>query len=213
LERAQSYVAVYAGQLGAIIGEEGYVQNAEWRTPRALDRGQRVARAQRRLSSEFLLVRIEGSWFGARNVHRVDGRPVEARDEFASALVESPSTLMAIWPDNIRYNIGDFERTINVPTYALTILSPNNFQRFSFDKERERTIENVQTWEVQFSEIASPTMVRGLDGGDRHAQGMLWISPETGEILKTEIVFEFESADTVEATMVVPTRPVKNSDC
>ena len=202
LARMQTYVAAYEGLLGMLIGEEEYVQNATWRgggRPLTV-----VGRERRRLSSDFLLLSVGTRWFAVRSVLRVDGVPVEARENFASDVAESPARLIPNWPDNTQYNIGDFQRSINVPTFALTFLRPENFHRFSFEKGLERKIENVNTWELRFSEVVRPTLVRGSDGKNLYARGKLWVGPETGEILKTEIVFEGESSGTdYQATVLV----------
>ena len=60
LERAGRYVADYEGQLGTVIGEEEYVQNAAWlggNTPPTV-----VKRERRRLASDFLLLQVRARW-------------------------------------------------------------------------------------------------------------------------------------------------------
>jgi len=188
LERAVTYVSEYEELLGMIIGEEEYVQNATWM--RAGPPSRVTRRQQRRLRSDFLLLPILEEWYGVRNVLRVDGLRVEASETF----LESPEEIIANRTD-AQHNIGDFARTFNVPTFALTLLRPKNINRFSFEKRDEDRIDDVETWEIDFSEVVSPTMVRGSNGEDRFAKGRFWISPETGEVLRTELVFEVDSAE------------------
>ena len=186
LERAETYVSEYEQQLGMIIGEENYVQNATWMTrgfPNSV-----AQRQQRRLRSDFLLLPILEQWYGVRNVLRVDGLPVEAPATFP----ESPEEIIANRTD-AQHNIGEFARTFNVPTFALTLLRPDNINRFSFEKRDEDRIDDVNTWEIEFSETVSPTVVRGSNGDDRFATGRFWISPESGEVLRTELVFDVDS--------------------
>jgi hypothetical protein len=190
LERAQKYVAAYEAQLGTLIGEEDYVQDAEWKGVRSLER---------RMSSDFLLTRIGPAWVGARNVLRVDGRPAEGKTtDFAKALNGSRESvaaqIRAVLEDNARYNIGDIGRTINVPTFPITILRPDVIRRFSFKKGPEVKIDSVTTWEIRFTEDAHPTLVRGFDGKDQYEHGRVWIDPETGEVLKTETVIDSKGA-------------------
>src|ERR1700676_1346037 len=74
LERAQNYVAEYETQLGTLIGEEDYVQRAEWK--RAVLRGGNIQAARsldRHMTSDFLLTRVGATWVGARDVREVDG--------------------------------------------------------------------------------------------------------------------------------------------
>ena len=197
LSHASEYVIAYEAQLETIIGEEEYLQQAEWRTQRSIGLGTtwKVDKERRLLSSDFLLMPIEGRWYGVRNVRQVDGLPVESGDDFASDLPLTPSEMLATWPDNVRYNIGSFERTFNIPTFALTVLRRINQRRFTFEKREERLIDGMTAWEVRFSEVDSPTLVQGLEGENRFATGTFWIQPETGEVLETELAFEMTKGD------------------
>jgi hypothetical protein len=190
LERAVGYVSAYEEQLGSVIGDEDYSQTAVWGGGRS---------QRRRLSSEFLLTRVENNWFGVRNVLHVNNpelgtarQPPEVGDryDFSAMFAQPPDQIVQklneIARSNTRYNIGDFVRTFNVPTYSLTILRPANFRRFTFERGSEGRIETILAWEVRFSEIAHPTMIRELNGNDQPQQGSFWIDPNTGRILKTE---------------------------
>lgn len=187
MARATGYVSDYEEQLGTLIGEEEYVQDAAWlgpTFPRTI-----VARDRRRLSSDFLLLQVRERWYGVRNVLRVDGVPVEVPDVFPESLEEVLETRT-----DAQYNIGDFARNFNVPTFALTFLRSGNLGRFSFEQDGGRTIEGVRAWEIRFSETVSPTLVRGANGEDRPAHGIFRVDPETGRVFSTEVVFEGESA-------------------
>jgi hypothetical protein len=193
LERAQNYVVAYEEQLGTIIGEETYDQTAIWHGSRL--RGMKVETQRRRMSSDFLLTRVAGEWYGVRNVQVVDLKPVTGkRPDFAGILKQSPDAvaeqLDEISRNNRRYNIADFTRTFNVPTFPLTILHRSNFGRFTFEKADETTIGNVMTWEIRFAEVLHPTMIQDLLGNDQPQHGRLWIDPETGKVLKTETLID-----------------------
>jgi hypothetical protein len=187
LERAVSYVDNYEEELGMIIGAEEYVQNATWmsrtRRPTSV-----IDRERRRLRSDFLLLPFEDRWYGVRSVITVDGNPVEAPE----TLPTSTEEIIANRTDT-QYNIGGFERTFNVPTFALTFFRSDNLDRFSFEKRGDDRIEGYETWEIRFSEEVSPTLVRGSDGESRYANGRIWVDPTTGKILRTEIVFEVDT--------------------
>jgi hypothetical protein len=183
MERAQNYVKAYEGQLGTLIGQEDYNQTAKW--------SRRFGTQRRRMSSDFLLSRIEGEWFGVRNVLTVDQRRVDGkRPDFARILAQSPVSaaeqLEEITAANRRYNIGDFIRTFNVPTFPLKILLSSNVGRFVFEKETEMKIGDTPVWEIRFSEVSHPTMIHDLKNNDQAQQGKLWIDPDTGTVLKTE---------------------------
>jgi hypothetical protein len=195
LERAQSYVAAYEEQLGSVIGEEDYKQTAVW------DQRGRGTRIQRRnMSSDFLLTRIGKEWFGVRNVLVVNReRIVDKPADFSKILSKPPESavrdLMDINNSNWSYNIGDFTRTFNVPTYPLKIFYGSNPSRFTFEKGPEQKIGDVVTWEVGFSEVVHPTMIRDLRNNDQVQHGRLWIEPNTGRILKTETLIDARTGD------------------
>jgi hypothetical protein len=196
MERAQDYIAAYEEQLGTLIGEEEYNQTAIWDASRP--GGLRVGSRRRRLISDFLLVRVGETWFGARNVQRVDLARIEGkRADFGGILRESPQSIVQhlkeLSDSNTRYNIGDFIRTFNVPTFPLTILHRSNFARFTFEKGPERKIDNVMTWEVRFSEVVHPTLIRDLKGRDQTERGRFWIDPDSGRILKTENLIDAQT--------------------
>jgi hypothetical protein len=196
LEHAQNYVANYEEQLGAIIGEEAYRQTAVWDGTRP--GGLRVGRQRRQMSSDFLLTRVESEWYGVRNVRTVDGKPVsDNQADFAKILTQSPDTAAAqldeISKNNRRYNLGDFIRTFNVPTYPLKVLYRSNFRRFVFELKGKTSIGDVMVWEIRFTEVLHPTMITDLSGDDQPQHGTLWIDPATGEVLKTETVIDARS--------------------
>lgn len=115
LVRAREYVVAYEQGLRTIIGEEEYLQEAEWRIERqnGLAKTWQTERTRRQLSSDFLMVPIDGRWYGVRQVHEMDGLPVEYDGDLNAfrSVVRSPAELLTTWPDNVQYNIGSFQRT------------------------------------------------------------------------------------------------------
>jgi hypothetical protein len=196
LERARVYVEQYEEQLGTLIGQEDYVQTAVWTSagqPPEITGPIRGGgrREQRRLSSDFLLIRVGSTWLGVRNVLNLDGYPVkQEEEEFDAIFKDSPEAIVqrlkAIQQVNSRYNIGDFMRTINVPTFPLTFLRQANIARFRFEKANEKKIDNVKTWGVRFVETSHPALVRSLNGEDEYTHGTFWIDSETGTVRKVE---------------------------
>jgi len=206
LERAQNYVTRYEEELGNLIGQEEYSQSASWQGSRGLTE-------RRRMSSDFLLVRTGETWFGTRNVLRVDGLRVDAKKKNSADLLGGPPEtlrrqLSEIDRDNARYNVGDFLRTFNVPTFPLTLLVKANLRRFSFEKISEKKLENVKAWEIRFVEVGSPTLLRGFNGEDRAQHGRLWIEPETGRVLRTENVVDAKEEQTTYQARIVVTYKV-----
>jgi hypothetical protein len=92
--------------------------------------------------------------------------------------------------ENARYNLGVVERTINVPMVALDFLSRRNRWRLSFRKRDEEQLHGRTVWAVTFSERERPTLVKTPQGRDRPARGILWIDPEDGSVLRTDLEFD-----------------------
>jgi hypothetical protein len=57
----------------------------------------------------------------------------------------------------------------------------------------------ADTWEIDYEEVTTPTVIQG-DGQDAKSHGRIWVDPETGRILITELVNE---AKTVRTTIRV----------
>lgn len=196
LKLAQNYVANYEEKLGSIIGEETYKQTAVWDGTRP--GGLRVGRQRRQMLSDFLLTRIDSEWYGVRNVRAVDGKPVTDKPmDFGKILTQSPDAAVAqlgeISKNNRRYNIGDFTRTFNVPTFPLKVLYRSNFRRFVFELKGKTSIGDVMVWEIHFTEVVHPTMIVDLSGDDQPQHGTFWIDPDNGEVLKTETLIEAQT--------------------
>jgi hypothetical protein len=127
LARATQYVAQYEADLGNLIGAEEYVQ-----TSVLLDNGNppRVAkRTQRRTSSDFLIIQVGTEWAALRKVNRVDGLKVkEVVPSFADAFDDSPEAnakrLRDMKTESTEYNLGEVQREMNLPTFALRVLRP-----------------------------------------------------------------------------------------
>src|SRR6187399_3273464 len=135
--KASAYVESYEARLGGLVAEENYAQHL-------LRDGQRSPAGQkRRLKSDFMLVK-----FGAdepftpyRDVLEVDGTPVADRTTrleqlFLQPGAEARTSAARITNESARYNLGRFQRNINVPTLALEYLKPGNIERCRFQTPR-----------------------------------------------------------------------------
>ena len=197
LARAGAYVMSFARELAGIVGEEHYVQEAT---------------AERtELRSDLLLVRVGGAlgYEQYRDVFEVDGRPVRDRAERISALLNAPAgsaddLRRRIIDENARFNIGDIMRTMNVPLLVLEFLAPKNQYRFKFKRVTDRvprtfTRESTPTaafrvstevWVVEYQEREPATMIRTAEGRDLPSRGRVWVEPDTGRVLMTELLSE-----------------------
>lgn len=202
LDRAADYVASFTADFSNVVAEERYLQQVAGRQAPPVVRGGAsiVASAsgwqRRELVSDYLLVRIPGSdlWVPFRDVFEVDGKPVrERQDRVATLLIRSTGAALEqaqkILEESARYNIGEVERTMNMPLLALGFLGREQQQRFRLTLGREDTSVGAGAWIVNFQERIRPTFVRSLDGRDLFSSGRMWIEP-TGRVVKTELVIQ-----------------------
>ncbi|MGH9200309.1 MAG: hypothetical protein ACRD2A_03630 [Vicinamibacterales bacterium] len=188
MRRAHAYVAVYEDhQLSSLIAREEYHQQS-------LHPDERV-RAERTLLSDYMLFQLppKEDWFALRDVHEVNGKPVADRDVRLKMLFTEPRNrveelAMAIDQESARFNLGDVPRTVNLPTFALRFLRPANRKRFDFKKEAEERVGDAVTWVVGYRETDSPTFSATIEGKDVAASGRFWIDPESGAVLRTEMI-------------------------
>jgi len=197
LTRAAAYVARFERDLASIIAEERYVQDVVGgRTPE-----------HRELTSDLLLLRPAGSsaYVQFRDVFEVDGQSIRPRDERLRRFAANPNAVSAahIVEESARYNIGDIERTINVPLLPLTFLLADNQWRFRFTtaKAGDNGAANAlpdsphftvttEIWIVEYREVERRTLIRKTDGRDIPARGRFWIEPRSGRVLMSELVAE-----------------------
>jgi hypothetical protein len=196
LGRAAEYSAAYLQKLSSIVAEERYVQRSGpdlvSRTPLP---GLRTGERERRLRSDFVIVPGLGAgspWLGIREVLEVDGRPIEGEHGRLEALLsdkraDTASRLRALADRQARYNLGDLYRTINVPTLPLEFLLRDRQDRFRFKRSGVTTMRGVPVWTVTFKERQRPTLIRTPEGRDVVSEGVFWIDPGTGAVLRTEL--------------------------
>ena len=187
LARARDYVDKYQRDLAMIVSEERYEQEVRFPAPplsRSRDLTQKTI-----LRSDFLLVRDSaGSWVPFRDVFERDGVMLRDREERLSKLfLANPGTAFEqarrIVDESARYNVGNINRNINLPTLALIFLTPAYRDRFEFT---DRGLDGA-TRVVQFRETGHPTYVATTGGRDLPVTGRYWIDEATGRIERTEL--------------------------
>jgi hypothetical protein len=204
LARAGAYVLEFQNQLSGIVAEETYVQDEKVRSGTALsdafDRPQDLSMGRmprhRELKSDLLLVKPAGAdrWIQFRDVFEVDHKPIRDRNERLLKLFIEPSSSTKeqaerIVDDSTRYNIGNLQRTVNVPVLALVILDPDNQWRFQF-KRVEAGSSKDSTWVIQYQEVKPQTMIRAAFNRDLPTHGRFWIEPGTGRVRRSELIAE-----------------------
>ena len=202
MTRAGAYVVKYQQDFSLLLADERYLQevrNTNQDAARDASRapeGPGTTPEVRVLVSEFALVRVHDAdrtlWLAFRDVVDVDGHAVRDRQERLERLFLTPpadalAQARAIAFESARYNIGDMVRTVNVPTLALEFLETAAQRRSSFGKKAEELVEGVRAWVVSFEERARPALIRTPRGQDVKTKGLVWIDPDTGRILKTEL--------------------------
>jgi hypothetical protein len=212
LVRAGDYVREFQRQLSSTVSEETYFQEVVPIV--APDANANVRYERRQLRSNLLLLRPENSitWVQFRDVLEVDGNPVPDRDDRLAGLLVDPTALTServnrLRSESARYNIGDIERTLNVPVLPLVILSPRVQSQFRFrvdspgqERARDRSAAplpetpnfrvSAEVWVVRFEERTRPTLVRTPEGASILSKGRFWIEPQSGRVLMSEMIAE-----------------------
>jgi len=199
LASAAAYMIRFSDTFTSVVAEERYLQVASGRnTVSGSGRGASTfaSGAQRReLVSDFLLIKLPNvdHWVPMRDVFAVDGQPVREREDRLLRLLTRPgdTNLMlakAIVDESARYNIGDLQRTINLPLLAMGFLDARQQDRFEFKVEKEEPSVRPGAWLLTYRERKKPTVVQTPDGRSLFASGKVWVLP-SGEIVRTEIGF------------------------
>jgi hypothetical protein len=211
LTRVGEYVVRFQQQISGMVAEELYVQNS--------DKSERPFVTHRELKSDLLLLKTESEANGYvqfRDVYEVDGDPVRDRDDRLAQLFIHPSEsakkqAAQIMNESARYNIGTVERNINTPMLVLILFDPTYQHRFKYSvsTEHKGTPRGLpksdafklaaDAWEIDYEEVVTPTVIQS-DKQDAKSHGRVWVDPETGRILITELVNE---AKTVRSTIRV----------
>jgi len=205
LARAGAYVVDLQRQLSGIVAEEHYVQDVRASGVGQMTRSGLPSERHRELKSDLLLVRPVGAdrWVQFRDVFEVDGRPVRDRNQRLMTLFVTPSSTTANQAEQIanessRYNIGNLQRTVNLPVLALAILEPRQQSRFVFKRiekggtapVRSAVAAATTVWVIGYREVESQTMIRTTNLRDMPARGRFWIEPDTGQVLASELIAE-----------------------
>jgi len=199
LASAAAYMVRFADTFSSVVAEERYLQVATGKSMvSGSGRGASPSQAgpeRRELVSDFLLIKLPDvdRWVPLRDVFAVDGQPVREREERLLRLLTRPGDTgvmlaAAITGESARYNIGELERTINMPLLALGFLDVRQQGRFEFKVEKEDPAVRPGAWLVTYREREKPTVVQTPDGRSLFASGKVWVLPG-GEIVRTEIGF------------------------
>jgi hypothetical protein len=189
MRRVHEYVGVYEDhELSTVMARERYHQ--QWLAADATLKGERT------LLSDYLLLQLPNEdWVPLRDIYDVDGEPVVDRahrleDVFTGPREGLGARAMRMAENNAkRFDLGDpYFRTMNLPTFALRVLRAANRKRIEFDKVAEENIDGIQAWVVAFREAKGPTFSATTEGADVPAHGRFWVEPDTGVVLRSEMI-------------------------
>jgi hypothetical protein len=184
MKRVERYVGDYGEKASIVVCTERYQQDT---------RGSGSAPRTRTLVSDFALVYADAihGWLGFRDVVEVDGHAVADReDRLAHVLMGSEGRFdeaRRLNDESARFNIGSIERNFNVPTTVLFYFSPENRYRFKFTA---KTVGADGTWEIAFRETETPTLIRTPEGDSIRSVGTIWVQPDSGTVVRTELQLE-----------------------
>lgn len=188
IARVRAFAERYHHDAPSLVAHEEYVQNATY--------GTRTAEHQV-TTADLVMVRLpaDAGWVAFRDVLTVNKRPVRDREERLLALLQSPepsalAQARRIAQESARFNLGRITRTMNVPNMALDYLQPRHGARIRFEPLRNETIEGRPVVVLRFEELAGPSLVRNLAGRDLLARGRVWAEPDSGAIVRTELLLE-----------------------
>ena len=189
LARAGQYVVEYRQVFSNVVAQEDYRQ----------EYSNGPQRQRRDSHADLVFVNLPGplSWATFRDVYEVDGNKVHDRSArleklFVEAAAETAATrARTILAESSRFNLGPVVRSVNIPTLALLFLDPANQGRFRFEAKGRRKIDGLSAVEIALEERDRPTLVRGGPNRDAPATGRVWIEPESGAVLRTDVEYDF----------------------
>ncbi len=196
LARAADYTAGYFETLTSFVAEERYVQRTSLSRPgQPRLPGASEADGSRLLRSDFVIVPGLGAgspWLGVREVLEVDGKAVDGEHGRIEALLKdgaagTAARLRALADAQARFNLGALYRTINVPTLPLEFLLRERQDRLRFKRLDDAVMHGARVWRVTFRERVRPTLIRTPEGRDVLSEGVFWIAPDTGAVVRTEL--------------------------
>jgi len=147
------------------------------------------------INSDFLLVQlgIDGEgWMPFRDTFEVKGKKLRQRDDRLLKLFTSGDKgrfdkAAQYSSASAKHNLGNVDRTINIPTLAMMFLHPRVNERFEFVDGGEETLGGRILRKAVFKEVARPTLIKTTRNRDLALTGTIWIDPFTGAVVKTDM--------------------------
>jgi hypothetical protein len=198
------YVMNYEQQFALLVSEEHYQQEL-LRPPNPGDNlsrtnpggGMRAGGAMNVLSfkSDFILVQLgmdgEG-WMPFRDAFEVKGKKLRNRADrmlklFLNNDKDAFEKAARLNEASAKHHLGNVARTINIPTLGMMLLHPRVNERFEFTDGGEEHIAGRIVRRANYREMARPTLIKTTRGRDLALNGVIWIDPFSGAVVKTEM--------------------------
>jgi hypothetical protein len=162
----------------------------------------------RRLGSDILLLRLpSGGFYGFRDVAQVDGEDVSERGERIRRLFlgqgRDPNETRALIEESARFNIGDVQRDLNLPTLILPLLlsdTAEDIERIDLEPESDEPRDDG-TCAVSFREARGPYLVGTPEGRELPLRGTLYVTPENGWLERVSIQAGRPAREHIELTV------------
>lgn len=201
LQLAGRYLTEFRRDVSGVVLEEDYLQQVR----------SQVVMARKLKSDLAVMSDSEQGWIEFRDVFDVDGKPVRDRQDRVVTLFSNPSAnsleqARRIVGEGARFNLVPvgltFERTINLPMAAQMYLRPANQGRSHFRHDGGDSIAGHRVAVLLFNETARPRIIGSPDNAA--AQGTFWIEPDSGHVLRTELIIRSRRGTTeIAATIKV----------
>ena len=190
----RAFVEQYQRDAPSLVAHEEYIQNL---TDSGIASNFSVRPQQQVTTAELVMVRLPGSagWVAFRDVLTVNKRSIQDREERLLKLLQSPAAdalaqAQKIARESARFNLGRITRTINVPDMALEYLHPRNANRVKFEAPRDERVDGRTIVVLKFAELSGPSIVRDMRGADLLGRGRVWIEPDSGALVRTELLLQ-----------------------
>jgi len=204
IDRASRYVQGYESNFFVLAMDEEYVQWLE----RPTNPGSNLSRnnpgggmvaphhdSRQRVKADYLLVQAGPGrgWLPFRDVLSVNGQEVTFPEDrllrlFKSGSPDAFDLATEVHEASKKHDIGNVQRTINIPMLGMMLLHPRVRERFTFRHEGDESLQGRYVERISYKETVRPTLIKTTRGKDLALTGRMWIEPTTGIVVKTEMV-------------------------
>ena len=204
LARAADYHATYVRTISGVSIDE-QVQ--------LLDVSGGKARGVIRISSDVVLVGLQGQVIALRDPYAVDTQPLREKGSRISALLGAPATpTLKDWelassypPKGSVHFILDIQLKVNEPTSALQFISAALQPKLKYRLDGNKKMNGVPVVGVRFEEPTGQQHVHLLGTrSNARATGRIWIEPSTGAVHQTELWVDSKAENAIVSVKYAP---------